>query len=193
MRRFRRHPASEVPERLAAAIKQRKAIRGSSPQGERRTCRRLKRPCELKIWQTHKNPISPESWFRRQSKPVTTECWSCGAMRAAHYCQECGKVQPPAPVDYFSVFWAALQTESRYRSTRARLLRAEPQAASRHQRPRRRSRTGMEPGEDFATQRRLPHAERPDFADRIPASLAGRAVGRAIEGRDRRSSQDRNS
>jgi len=25
-------------------------------------------------------------------------------MRAAHYCQECGKVQPPAPVDYFSFF-----------------------------------------------------------------------------------------
>jgi molecular chaperone HscB len=38
------------------------------------------------------------------SKPVTTECWSCGAMRAAHYCQECGKVQPPAPVDYFTFF-----------------------------------------------------------------------------------------
>lgn len=38
------------------------------------------------------------------SKPVTTECWSCGAMRAAHYCQECGKVQPPTPVDYFSFF-----------------------------------------------------------------------------------------
>ena len=38
------------------------------------------------------------------SKPITTECWSCGAMRAAHYCQECGKVQPPAPVDYFTFF-----------------------------------------------------------------------------------------
>jgi molecular chaperone HscB len=25
-------------------------------------------------------------------------------MRAAHYCQECGKVQPPAPADYFSFF-----------------------------------------------------------------------------------------
>ena len=38
------------------------------------------------------------------SKPVTTQCWSCGAMRAAHYCQECGKVQPPVPVDYFTFF-----------------------------------------------------------------------------------------
>jgi molecular chaperone HscB len=37
-------------------------------------------------------------------KPATTQCWSCGAMRAAHYCQECGKVQPPAPVDYFTFF-----------------------------------------------------------------------------------------
>ncbi len=39
-----------------------------------------------------------------QAKPVTAECWSCGAMRAAHYCQECGKVQPPVPVDYFAFF-----------------------------------------------------------------------------------------
>jgi molecular chaperone HscB len=38
------------------------------------------------------------------SKPIITECWSCGAMRAAHYCQECGKVQPPVPVDYFAFF-----------------------------------------------------------------------------------------
>jgi molecular chaperone HscB len=38
------------------------------------------------------------------SKPVISQCWSCGAMRAAHYCQECGKVQPPAPVDYFAFF-----------------------------------------------------------------------------------------
>ena len=39
-----------------------------------------------------------------QAKPVTATCWSCGAMRAAHYCQECGKVQPPVPVDYFAFF-----------------------------------------------------------------------------------------
>ncbi len=38
------------------------------------------------------------------SKPVKTNCWSCGDMRAAHFCQQCGKVQPPAPVDYFTFF-----------------------------------------------------------------------------------------
>jgi molecular chaperone HscB len=38
------------------------------------------------------------------SKSVKANCWSCGAMRAAHFCQECGKVQPPSPVDYFSFF-----------------------------------------------------------------------------------------
>jgi molecular chaperone HscB len=38
------------------------------------------------------------------SKPVKTNCWSCGDMRAAHFCQSCGKVQPPAPVDYFTFF-----------------------------------------------------------------------------------------
>src|ERR1700751_2940749 len=41
------------------------------------------------------------------SKPVPEEthsCWSCGSMRAAHFCESCGKVQPPAPVDYFTFF-----------------------------------------------------------------------------------------
>jgi molecular chaperone HscB len=31
-------------------------------------------------------------------------CWSCGDMRAAHFCRSCGSVQPPAPTDYFSFF-----------------------------------------------------------------------------------------
>src|SRR5713101_5286506 len=35
---------------------------------------------------------------------VTSRCWSCGDMRAAHFCYSCGKVQPPAPVDYFAFF-----------------------------------------------------------------------------------------
>lgn len=34
----------------------------------------------------------------------THSCWSCGSMRAAHFCASCGKVQPPAPVNYFSFF-----------------------------------------------------------------------------------------
>jgi molecular chaperone HscB len=34
----------------------------------------------------------------------THSCWSCGDMRAAHFCESCGKVQPPVPVDYFSFF-----------------------------------------------------------------------------------------
>lgn len=34
----------------------------------------------------------------------THSCWSCGAMRAAQFCSSCGKVQPPAPVDYFAFF-----------------------------------------------------------------------------------------
>jgi molecular chaperone HscB len=41
------------------------------------------------------------------TKPLpedTHTCWSCGAMRAAHFCASCGKVQPPAPVDYFTFF-----------------------------------------------------------------------------------------
>jgi molecular chaperone HscB len=41
------------------------------------------------------------------AKPLTDDthsCWSCGSMRAAHFCEACGKVQPPVPVDYFSFF-----------------------------------------------------------------------------------------
>jgi molecular chaperone HscB len=34
----------------------------------------------------------------------TQSCWSCGTMRAVHFCSACGKVQPPAPVDYFTFF-----------------------------------------------------------------------------------------
>jgi molecular chaperone HscB len=37
--------------------------------------------------------------------PETTHsCWSCGDMRAAHFCESCGKVQPPIPADYFAFF-----------------------------------------------------------------------------------------
>jgi molecular chaperone HscB len=35
---------------------------------------------------------------------LDTSCWSCGTMRAAHFCEACGKVQPPVPVDYFTFF-----------------------------------------------------------------------------------------
>ncbi len=41
------------------------------------------------------------------AKPLpedTHSCWSCGSMRAAHFCASCGRVQPPAPVDYFTFF-----------------------------------------------------------------------------------------
>ncbi len=31
-------------------------------------------------------------------------CWSCGASRAAQFCNTCGKVQPPQSVDYFTFF-----------------------------------------------------------------------------------------
>jgi len=38
------------------------------------------------------------------TKPIKVNCWSCGDMRAAHFCQQCGRVQPPVPVDYFAFF-----------------------------------------------------------------------------------------
>src|ERR1700677_1743183 len=38
---------------------------------------------------------------------VPQSCWSCGTMRAAQFCESCGKVQPPIPVDYFTFFGLA--------------------------------------------------------------------------------------
>src|SRR6266849_4082562 len=35
---------------------------------------------------------------------ATSRCWSCGDMHAAQFCKACGKVQPPAAVDYFAFF-----------------------------------------------------------------------------------------
>jgi molecular chaperone HscB len=50
---------------------------------------------------------NPES--KSNSSPImpgeaTSSCWSCGTMRAEHFCRACGKVQPPVPVDYFTFF-----------------------------------------------------------------------------------------
>jgi molecular chaperone HscB len=33
-----------------------------------------------------------------------TACWSCATQVQSHFCTACGKVQPPAPADYFSFF-----------------------------------------------------------------------------------------
>jgi molecular chaperone HscB len=52
----------------------------------------------------HKHEHSAGIIVASPSKPTKVNCWSCGAMRAAHFCQQCGKVQPPAPVDYFTFF-----------------------------------------------------------------------------------------
>src|ERR1700733_9664768 len=39
----------------------------------------------------------------------TQSCWSCGTMRAVHFCESCGKVQPPVPVNYFAFFGLPLK------------------------------------------------------------------------------------
>jgi molecular chaperone HscB len=49
-------------------------------------------------------PENAQSALPIFSNQETASCWSCGSMRAAHYCQSCGKVQPATPVDYFSFF-----------------------------------------------------------------------------------------
>lgn len=47
---------------------------------------------------------APTAILARPLPQDTHSCWSCGSMRAAHFCESCGKVQPPVPVDYFSFF-----------------------------------------------------------------------------------------
>jgi molecular chaperone HscB len=47
----------------------------------------------------------PLTMIAAKPLPETTHsCWSCGDMRAAHFCESCGKVQPPAPSNYFAYF-----------------------------------------------------------------------------------------
>jgi molecular chaperone HscB len=48
---------------------------------------------------------SPLTTITAKPAPEGTQsCWSCGTMRAVHFCEACGKVQPPTPVDYFAFF-----------------------------------------------------------------------------------------
>jgi molecular chaperone HscB len=56
--------------------------------------------------------VTTKSYLTEIGKPLpqdTHSCWSCGAMRAAQFCSSCGKVQPPAPVDYFAFFGLPLK------------------------------------------------------------------------------------
>jgi molecular chaperone HscB len=51
--------------------------------------------------------MTPSAFTTIAAKPLpetTHSCWSCGDMRAAHFCDSCGKVQPPAPSNYFAFF-----------------------------------------------------------------------------------------
>jgi molecular chaperone HscB len=57
-------------------------------------------------------------------------CWSCGDMRAAQFCHSCGKVQPPAPTDYFSFFGL-----SRRLCIDVKVLEREMYSLSRHLHP----------------------------------------------------------
>src|SRR5271167_1235731 len=50
------------------------------------------------------NPETKSSSTLIMPGETTSTCWSCGTMRAEHFCNACGKVQPPVPVDYFTFF-----------------------------------------------------------------------------------------
>lgn len=52
---------------------------------------------------TDKNGLHAIQLERKDEKQGAA-CWSCGDMRAAHFCQACGSLQPAVPTDYFSFF-----------------------------------------------------------------------------------------
>src|SRR6202022_3557360 len=61
---------------------------------------------------TQARPHKQDSMAIEPSKTIATagsgdstaSCWSCGDMRASHFCHACGKEQPPFPENYFSFF-----------------------------------------------------------------------------------------
>lgn len=56
--------------------------------------------------------MTPSAFTTIAAKPLpetTHSCWSCGDMRAEHFCESCGKVQPAAPVNYFAFFGLPLK------------------------------------------------------------------------------------
>jgi hypothetical protein len=103
----------------------------------------------------------------------TQSCWSCGTMRAVHFCEACGKVQPPAPVDYFTFFGlprklnldvAALDKDF-YELSR----KLHPDLNAQRRQPG----AGVEPATKFPAQRCVPHVERSDQAHQYLLKLEG--------------------
>jgi molecular chaperone HscB len=54
-----------------------------------------------------KDPQSAPLQIEANGSSLLAHCWSCGDMRAMHFCNACGHLQPPAPTDYFSFFGLA--------------------------------------------------------------------------------------
>lgn len=67
---------------------------------------------------------------------ISAQCWSCGDQRAAHFCNSCGHVQPPRPVDYFSFFGLLakmnIDTEQLEREFYKLSRKLHPDLAARH-------------------------------------------------------------
>jgi len=52
----------------------------------------------------NKDPQSAPLQIEANDSSLLANCWSCGDMRAMHFCNACGHLQPPVPTDYFSFF-----------------------------------------------------------------------------------------
>ena len=123
----------------------------------------------------------------------TASCWSCGDMRAAHFCHACGKVQPPLPVNYFSFF--GLPRKLNMDVTR---LEKEFYELSRKLHPDLNARADKREQEWSLEQSSLLNDAYRTLKDpikrtAIPAASGRRGTGRAIEGRDRKGARQRRS
>ncbi len=96
----------------------------------------------------NKNVTTKSTLTAIGSKPLpddTHSCWSCGAMRAAHFCALLRKGAATRAGGLLHILRPAAEAEPQRRSARKRFLRTQPQASSRPERPRRQPGTGMEP------------------------------------------------
>jgi molecular chaperone HscB len=77
-------------------------FRTTVPCPDRAERRRENRVAVVNVFMA--NPESKTSSSLLMPGEATSTCWSCGTMRAVHFCSACGKVQPPMPVGYFTFF-----------------------------------------------------------------------------------------
>jgi molecular chaperone HscB len=66
---------------------------------------------EIDLSESRNAELNPALQVMNGEQHLHHRCWSCGDMRAEHFCAECGHVQPAQPTDFFSFFGMARKLE----------------------------------------------------------------------------------